>query len=496
MRRLIIILTYVLFLLALPRQAFAHGLGQSTDLPIPLWLYLFGAAVVVLVSFVQIGLFVGEGHTLRRYPRFNLLRGGPLRALLTARPVLFGLRLLSVALFLLVVLSGLLGRQDAGFNFAPTFVWIIWWVGFSFFTAFVGNIWPLVNPWKVLFEWVDGLSRRLGAEKGLKLHQPYPGNWGVWPALMFYGVFVWTELVFVGATIPLILALFILLYSIDNWTGMFFFGKETWLRRGEAFSVFFGLLAKFAPSEVRVTDPEICRDCSNACKNVDGGCVNCYECFARARPENRQLNLRPWAVGLALPELVPPGGLFFVIFVLAGVAFDTLLATPQWAELYYLTSIPKTLGLIALPLFYLAVYSGFVKLSQRFGMGYIPFRKLATTYVYSLVPIAVAYQVAHYYTYLLIQGQAIIALLSDPFGWGWNLFDTAAYKIDASLLRADTVWYSQVALIVLGHVIAVYLAHVAALRLMGNPSIAMRSQYPMLALMILYTVFSLWLLAQ
>jgi hypothetical protein len=369
-------------------------------------------------------------------------------------------------------------------------------VGFSFFTAFVGNIWPLVNPWKVLFEWVDGLSRRLGAEKGLELHQPYPGNWGVWPALMFYGVFVWTELVFVGATIPLILALFILLYSIDNWTGMFFFGKETWLRRGEAFSVFFGLLAKFAPSEVRVTDPEICRDCSNACKNVDGGCVNCYECFARARPENRQLNLRPWAVGLALPEPLPPGGLVFVVFVLAGVAFDTLLATPQWAELYYLTSIPKTLGLIALPLFYLAVYSGFVKLSQLFGMGYIPFRKLATTYVYSLVPIAVAYQVAHYYTYLLIQGQAIIALLSDPFGWGWNLFDTAAYKIDASLLRADTVWYSQVALIVLGHVIAVYLAHVAALRLMGNPSIAMRSQYPMLALMILYTVFSLWLLAQ
>src|ERR671928_1085708 len=181
MRRLII-LTCVLFLLALPRQAFAHGLGQSTDLPIPLWLYLFGAAVVVLVSFVQIGLFVGEGHTLRRYPRFNLLRGGPLRALLTARPVLFGLRLLSVALFLLVVLSGLLGRQDAGFNFAPTFVWIIWWVGFSFFTAFVGNIWPLVNPWKVLFEWADGLSRRLGVVSGLELKRTYQTSFlGIWP---------------------------------------------------------------------------------------------------------------------------------------------------------------------------------------------------------------------------------------------------------------------------------------------------------------------------
>src|SRR5918912_3270231 len=258
MRRLTV-LTFVLFLLAVPSQAFAHGIGQSTDLPVPFWLYLFGAAVVVLVSFVQVGLFVGEGHTLRRYPRFNLLRGGPLRALLTARPVLFGLRLLSVALFLLVVLSGLLGRQDAGFNFAPTFVWITWWVGFSFFTAFIGNIWPLVSPWKVLFEWVDGLARQLGVEKGLELHQPYPASWGVWPALMFYAVFVWTELVFGGATIPFILALFILLYSINTWTGMIFFGKETWLRRGEAFSVFFGLLARFAPPEVRLTDPEMCR---------------------------------------------------------------------------------------------------------------------------------------------------------------------------------------------------------------------------------------------
>src|ERR687885_113723 len=518
MRRLII-LTCVLFLLALPRQAFAHGLGQSTDLPIPLWLYLFGAAVVVLVSFVQIGLFVGEGHTLRRYPRFNLLRVGPLRALLTARPVLFGLRLLSVALFLLVVLSGLLGRQDASFNFAPTFVWIIWWVGFSFFAAFVGNIWPLVNPWKVLFEWADGLARRLGAEKGLELHQPYPGNWGVWPALMFYGVFVWTELVFVGATIPLILALFILLYSIDNWTGMIFFGKETWLRRGEAFSVLADLLAKFAPSEVRVTNRKLCEECSGICPATEGGCVNCYECFAQAAPEDRELNIRPWAVGLSLPEQASADRLVFIIFVLASVAYHSLVETTLWTQITRGTggtSIPKTLGLIVLPLVFLAIYLGFMKLSQvfvgvslgfrklnqLFGEGYapyrdqIPVRRLAEAYVYSLVPIAVAYYVAHYYTYLLIQGQAAIRLLSDPFGWGWDLFGTSGYQIDASFISPDFVWGSQIAVIIAGHVVALYLAHLVALRLLRNHKLAMRSQYPMLALMVLYTCFSLWLLSQ
>jgi hypothetical protein len=495
MRR-IIILALTLFLLVPPGQAFAHGLGQSQDLPVPLWLYLFGASAVLLVSFVQIGLFVGEGHTLRQYPRFNLLQVRPLRALLTSRTLLFGLRLLSVVLFLLVILSGLLGRQGPDSNFAPTFVWITWWVGFSFLTAFVGNLWPLVNPWKVLFEWADALVRRLGAKSGLELGEPYPADWGVWPAVALYPVFVWVENVFWGSAIPADIALLTLLYSIPTWGGMVVFGKEAWLRNGEVFSVFFDLLGKFAPTEARVTDPEICRDCSNACGTVRGDCVNCYECFAQAAPRNRELNLRPWAIGLARPGPVPPGGLVFVIFVLAGVAFDSLLETPQWAELYYLTSMPKTLGLVALSLFFLGVYLGFVKLSQVFGMGYVPFGRLAAAYVYSLVPIAIAYQMAHYYTYLLIQGQAIIALISDPFGWGWNLFGTAHHQINPGLIGADTVWYSQVALIVTGHVIAVYLSHVAALRLLRDPKLAMRSQYPMLALMILYTTFSLWILSQ
>ena len=158
--------------------------------------------------------------------------------------------------------------------------------------------------------------------------------------------------------------------------------------------------------------------------------------------------------------------------------------------------MPSTLGLVALPLVFLAVYLGFVKLSQLFGLGYIPFGRLAAAYVYSLVPIALAYQVAHYYTLLLIQGQAIIALVSDPFGWGWNLFGTADYKINPGLIGADFVWYSQIALMVAGHVIAIYIAHVAALRLLRDPKLAMRSQYPMVALMILYTVFSLWILSQ
>jgi hypothetical protein len=112
------------------------------------------------------------------------------------------------------------------------------------------------------------------------------------------------------------------------------------------------------------------------------------------------------------------------------------------------------------------------------------------------VPIAIAYQMAHYYTYLLIQGQTLVRLVSDPFGWGWNLFGTADYRPNAGFIDPTFVWYSQIALIVAGHVIAIYLAHVAALRLYRNPKLAMRSQYPVLGLMVLYTIFSLWVLSQ
>ena len=107
-----------------------------------------------------------------------------------------------------------------------------------------------------------------------------------------------------------------------------------------------------------------------------------------------------------------------------------------------------------------------------------------------------AYQVAHYYTYLLVQGQTIIRLVSDPFGWGWNLFGTSSYSTHIGFIDPTFVWYSQIGVIVAGHVVAIYLAHVVALRLLKNPALAIRSQYPMLGLMVLYTIFSLWLLSQ
>jgi hypothetical protein len=481
-------------ILVYARPALAHGFGPTYDIPIPLWLYLYGAAAAVVLAFVPLALFSRkEPDPAYRYPRFDLFGIPWLRRVLTSRLIVGGLRLLSVGLFFVVVIAGLVGIQS-GFNIAPTFVWVTWWVGFSFLTALVGNLWPLANPWRVLFDWAEGLVRRVGLREGLELDEAYPEALGIWPAVGLFLAFVWVENVFEGSYVPRNIAFFVIAYSMITLYGMAFFGKETWLCRGEAFSVYFGLLGRFAPTEVRVKDQEVCRGCE-CCQ--PGRCVGCYECFRRASGAARELNLRPPAVGLGLPEKAPPGGAAFVIVVLSGVTFDGLLQTPLWLEIVRLTPVTQTLGTILLPLVFLGIYLGFVELSRALGGGGEGgFRRFAAAYAFSLVPIAVAYQMAHYYTYLLIQGQMIVSLLSDPFGWGWNLFGTAGFDPRYGIVGAGFVWYSQVALIVVGHVIAVYLAHSISLRLLRDPGRAYRSQLPMLVLMVLYTITSLWILAQ
>src|SRR5215210_4512728 len=179
-------------MLADARPALAHGFGPTYDIPIPLWLYLYGAAAAVVLAFVPLALFSrkeGDSEAPYRYPRFDLFRVRLLRTLLTSRPLVAGLHLLSVTLFLLVIIAGLVGIQS-GFNIAPTFVWVTWWVGLSFCTAFVGNVWPLVNPWGVLFDGAERLARRLGYRDGLELDEPYPEALGIWPAVGLYLVFV------------------------------------------------------------------------------------------------------------------------------------------------------------------------------------------------------------------------------------------------------------------------------------------------------------------
>lgn len=503
MRRVALLIIALAAALARPESALAHGFGQRYDLPVPLWLYLYGAAAAVLLSFVVVGLFVGEGGMPGRYPRRDLLRLRLFRSTLASRPFLGALRALSVALFLLVIVAGLFGEQAPTFNFAPVFVWIIWWVGLGYFTALVGNIWPIVNPWAIIFDWVN--ARLGGALEGTT---PYPRRWGVWPALLLYFAFLWVEIVFEGAPSPANIATLALVYSLVTWVGMARYGRDAWLAGGEAFSVFFGLLGRFAPTELQVRDRELCRDCPAGCTPAEDGCIDCPACFGWADPEDRSLNLRPWGVGLLRAEAVGLDRLAFVVFMLASVTVDGLAVTALWAGVqtalqpalrwaawldYY---VVQTLGLLAVPALFLGIYVACSALVRWCGGGTGTVGAVASAFVYALLPIALAYQIAHYFSYFLIQGQLLIPRFSDPLGLGWDLFGTAGYTVWVGIVSARTAWYVQIAAIVVGHVIAVFLAHVVALRRFGDARRALRSQLPLLVLMVLYTMSSLWILSQ
>ena len=306
----------------------AHAFGQRYDLPIPLNYFLIGAVAAVALSFVVLGMFVQRSAGQINYPRLNLLRVPAVGPILSSRFASTILRVLSVAIFALLVVAGFFGTARPIENISPTFIWIIWWVGTGYVVALVGNVWMAVNPWKITFEWYQRLT---GSRNGRESPPfKYPEGLDVWPALVLFFVFAWAENVFTGAFRPMTLSVMVILYSVVMWTGMAAFGKHTWLRHGEAFTVLFGLFSRFSPTEVRVTDRRVCRRCDSDCAE-ESECIDCHECFEQAGDTDRELNLRPFAVGLALRERVSTATAAFVILALSSVTFDGFQDTQTWA---------------------------------------------------------------------------------------------------------------------------------------------------------------------
>ncbi len=493
----------------------AHAFGQRYDLPIPLSYFLAGAAAAVALSFVVMGMFIKGGENAFRYPRLNLLATPALGRILTSRILLGTLRIASVALLLLVIAAALFGSDNPLANLSPTFIWIIWWVGMGYIAALLGNFWMLINPWKALFEWGEWLARRIrggqpvGRGGGLIA---YPRGWDVMPALLGFFAFVWLENVYPGSVVPRYLAALALVYSLITLGGMALFGKHTWLRYGDCFSVLFGIFARFSPTEVRVVGGN-CDGC-DFCASERGAddaadCVDCYACFEAAGDGNacarREFNLRPWAVGLIPTRRVSLIMTAFVALTLAAVTFDGLQETASWVAVQKFglrlfgaggVSVADTLGVALTPALFFAAYLAFCVGVKALSGEQAPLMEVAQAYVLSLVPIALAYNMAHFLSLLLVQGQLIIPLASDPFGFEWDIFGTAGYRIDPTVISAKAAWFLSVGAIVAGHIVSVYIAHAISLRRAANRSLALRGQYPMLALMAFYTAVSLWIIAQ
>jgi hypothetical protein len=464
--------------------AAAHAFGARYDLPLPLPLWLATAGLTVALSFVVFAAVLRPGAGGEAYPRFDLLRLPFARRL--ARPLTLALRALAVSVFAVLIAAGLFGVQDPFRNLVPTFVWIVWWVGFAYLSGLVGDLWAVLNPWKALYLGAEATARWLRPSSGLGPGWRLAPGVGAWPATALLLAFVWIEILWDGNSVPANVARLGLGYSVLTWLGMFLFGREAWLRSGEVFAVYFGLLARLAPTEVRVTG-------------------------AGAAAAVRELNLRPPAAGLLDARPAPVSTAAFALVMLATVTFDGLRETPLWAGVLTRLSRPGeplsdavwyasgTAGLLLLPCLFGAVVLGAGAAMARLTRGAArpgSAGELARLFVLTLLPIAFAYHLAHYLSYLLVAGQLVIPLASDPFGYGWDLFGTAHYKVDAGLVGARFAWYTSVVVIVLGHVLAMYLAHRIALDRFGDPRTARRSQYPLAALMVAYTMVSLWILAQ
>jgi hypothetical protein len=468
-----------LLTLALPGAAAAHSFGRIYNLPVPFWLYAYGAAAALLLSFLLVAWFATADAALREPASRDLSNSAWVRALRRIR-LLTTLKFLGVGLLLLCLATGFFGNRNPYVNFSMTFFWIVFVLGFAYLTALIGDLYAAVNPWRVMAE---ALGRAFDGFTQGRLR--YPQRLGYWPALLFYMAFIWIELF--AFTRPFSLAVILAAYSLLNLAGVWLVGATAWFRYCEFFAVFFRLIARMAPLDY-----------------VPG----------------QRLRLRWPFVGLLTARAESYSLLLFALFMLSSTAFDGLRVTVPWFQLFWMDPFNviqpligahpvqaypllrkvylawETAWLLLSPFLYLAVYLVFIALAKWIARSPLSLRELALRFGFTLLPIALVYNITHYYTLILTQGVKILALLSDPFGLGWNLFGTL-YVMRAPILpQMGTVWHTQVGLILFGHIVSVYLAHAEALRLFKSPRVAMLSQLPMLMLMVLFTGFGLWILAQ
>jgi hypothetical protein len=458
----------------------AHALTEKTDLPLPEWLFVWGAALVLIVSFLALAVLWPrpklEGDSWRPLPGGRALASAPVQVLCGA---------LGVALLALTVWAGLAGEASPVANWSPTFVFVTFWLGLVALSLLFGDVFKAFNPWRAIAKAVAWVAQRVSRSE-LPAAMPYPERLGRWPAAIGLLAFVFLELdvnllqTYVGLTaaeIPQKVAIATLVYSALTFIAMAVYGVDRWIERGEAFSVYFNLFSRISPFETRA------------------------RVVGLRRPLSGLTKLDP------LPGTVP-----LLAAIIGTVTFDGATEGPLWRrggieddliDLFeglglsglHAAEVATALGMIAT----VGVVYGFYELgvagARRMG-GDFTRARLAGAFVHSLVPIALVYTAAHYFTFLLFRGQAIGYLASNPLGRDDDWLGTADWTVDYGLIGAETTWYVQVALVVAGHVAALSLAHDRALVLYDKASVAARSQYWMLGVMVGFTCLALWLLSQ
>jgi ABC-type cobalt transport system substrate-binding protein len=377
------------------------------------------------------------------------------------------------------IYAGLRGTEAPDRNFALTFLFVTTWLGFPFFSALLGDVFRPFNPWRAAGRAAGAGFRAIAGQR--PAHLAYPEKLGRWPAAIGLLAVVWLEIVYgssggvaVGLD-PHAAATAALVYSGYTLAMMALFGTEEWCERGEIFSVYFGMFSQLGLFAVR---------------------------------DGRLGRRRPLAAATHWATL--PGSAAVVIASIATTSFDggqegafkaTIESTFEW---FVDRGLGLTTALRLTDTLFIALCFAGVALIYMLGVrgmrtirGAPSLTTLRIGFAHTLIPIALAYLVAHYFSLFVFQEQAQFTyLLSDPLGTATtDLFGTASGGIDFKLLSANAIWYVQVGALVIGHVVGLTLAHDRATAYWGDYRQAARSQYWMLAVMVAFTCFGLYLLS-
>lgn len=443
---------------------FAHAFGQRYELPIPLGLFVFGGALVVFMSFLLV-----LPTRIQKQKTESTTDHTTLRSLSAPWTVI------SFIVLSALVACGLLGSQEVPENILPTLFWLVIWIAVPLSCGIIGDWTERLNPFANIAKVASlGKVRRfiLGRDEPLE----WPAWLGWWPAAVLFFMVACGELIYnQWATKPAVTAAALLIYFVVSALAGLIYG-EMWIKRGEMFSVLFstwGRLGYF-------------RFGSAGKPGFAGGLQNAFESS--------------------------PSRVAFTLLLLVSVSFDGLLSTPSWSHFQHRLPHSFAVNTIAYKLLATAI---FLALALAIWLLFIGFAsavrqvanhntsRLATLagLLPSLLPISFGYLLAHNIEYLVVNGQLLFPLIGNPTGkdsWPIHL----AYPFNDSfephvhLLPSSFYWYFSVILIIVVHIMAIFLAH----RHLGTASkktnLARRSEYPWVAAMVLYTMLSLWLLAQ
>jgi hypothetical protein len=445
---------------------FAHGIVGKRDIPIPDYVFGWAAGVVLVLSFVGLAVL---------WPK-PILQPEPAKRLFWFPGLLVDIvcGFIGFALFVAVVYAGFAGVQVGTANLEPTFVYVTFWVGLAIASLLFGNVFGAFNPWRAMARAVAWGAKAVSRGS---LPEPiaYPRWLGRWPAALGILCFAWLELVYSNKDDPSTLSVLALAYAAIQLVGMSIYGIDAWTDRADAFAVYFGLFARVSAFERR-GDALYVRAPLSALFRLDmvPGTVALLCVMIGSTSFDGFSN------GVIWNDVAPQLQKFFVDDL--GASLNTGL------ELAF------TVGLLFAVLFVFGIY--------RLGVAgmrlYDPNRSwlvLARRFAISLVPISLAYVIAHYFSLLVYQGQAMAALASDPLGHGSDLFGTATVSINYNVVSASGIWYVQVAALVIGHVAGLMVAHERAVGDYPDTRIAVRSQLWMLGVMIVFTSLGLWILS-